>query len=34
MSGHGIMLEIAFAALHGFGVGVMDNASVDVSKGS
>ncbi len=30
MSGHGIMLELAFAALHGFGVGVMDSASLSM----
>jgi hypothetical protein len=30
MSGHGIMLELAFAALHGVGVGVMDNASLSM----
>jgi hypothetical protein len=30
MSGYGIMLDLAFAALHGFGVGVMDNASLSM----
>ncbi len=32
MSGHGMMLELAFGALHGFGVRVMDNASVDLKE--